>query len=84
VTFSVGTTEFMRELRERLNEFNPKPILSANGGSSWRGDRALEEARSRQVGGILFFSAKTLTDDYLDALKTGTFRTPAVFPFKRS
>ncbi len=37
----IGTTEFIRELRERLNKRSPKIILSANGGPSWRNDRRL-------------------------------------------
>jgi uncharacterized lipoprotein YddW (UPF0748 family) len=143
----IGTTEFIRELRERLNKMNPKPLFSVNGGSSWRGDRSLgrdwkrwaelgwldfyasqnysgelapfslmtqtilkdmpaqcpvfigigvkwsggatplpvvlkqiEDARSQRADGILFFSAKSLTDEYLAALKAGPFNTPAEFP----
>lgn len=143
----IGTTEFIRELRERMNQRNPKPILSVNGGPFWRNDRSLgrdwkhwaelgwldyyaaqnysgdlasftsytqtilndmpsrcpvfigigvkwsggetalpvvlqqiDYARSRGAKGILFFSAKALTDDYLNAFKAGPFKTPASFP----
>jgi uncharacterized lipoprotein YddW (UPF0748 family) len=146
----VGTTEVIRELRERLGRMNPKPVLSVNGGSSWRNDRSLgrdwkrwaelgwldfyaaqnyspdlvqfssmtrrilgdlgsqcdvfigigikwsggstplpvvlkqiEEARAQRVAGILFFSAKTLTQEYLDAFKAGPFKEPANFPARR-
>lgn len=144
----IGTTEFVRELRERMDKRNPKPILSVNGGPFWRNDRSLgrdwkhwaelgwldyyasqnysdlagftsytqtilsdmpvacpifvgigvkwsggetalpivlqqiDYARSRGAKGILFFSAKALTDDYLNAFKAGPFKTPAVFPLK--
>src|SRR5205085_1816038 len=43
----------------------------------------VQEARSKGAKGILFFSANSLTDDYLAALKEGPFRTPAAFPIKR-
>ena len=35
------------------------------------------------VGSILFFSAKSLTDEYLTALKAGPFGRPAIFPLAR-
>jgi len=143
----IGMTEFIRELRQRLSQMNPRPILSVNGGSSWRSDRSLgrdwkrwaelgwldfyasqnysgeiapfsamtqmvlkdlsphcpvfigigikwsggatalpvvlkqiADARSRHAGGILFFSAKSLTDEYLDALREGPFGSRADFP----
>jgi uncharacterized lipoprotein YddW (UPF0748 family) len=146
----IGTTEFIRELRERISQMKPRPIFSVNGGSSWRGDRSLgrdwkrwaelgwldfyasqnysgdlapfssmtqtilhdlsphcpvfigigvkwsggatalpvvleqiADARSRGARGILFFSAKSLTDEYLNTLRTGPFRSPAVFPLMR-
>jgi len=40
----------------------------------------VDYARSRGAKGILFFSAKSLTDDYLNALKAGPFKTPAAYP----
>ncbi|MEO5804780.1 MAG: family 10 glycosylhydrolase [Verrucomicrobiota bacterium] len=145
----IGTTEFIRELRERMNQRNPKPILSVNGGPFWRNDRSLgrdwkhwaelgwldyyaaqnyscdlasftsytqtilgdmpaacpifvgigvkwsggetalpvilqqiDYGRSRGAKGILFFSAKALTDEYLNALKVGPFKMPAIYPLK--
>jgi hypothetical protein len=42
----------------------------------------VDYARSRGAKGILFFSAKALTDDYLNALKVGPFKTPAAYPGK--
>src|SRR5258706_4188743 len=39
-----------------------------------------EDARSHHAPGILFFSAKSLTDEYLHALKAGPFSAPAIFP----
>lgn len=145
----MATTEFIRELRERVNQRQPKPILSVNGGPLWRGDRTLgrdwkhwaelgwldyyaaqiysaqfeafssyaktvlndmsahcpvfvgigvkwsggetalpvvlkqvEEARARGSKGILFFSAKHLTDEYLNALKAGPFKESATFPIE--
>lgn len=145
----IGTTEFIRELREHLVKRKPRPILSANGGPLWRNDRSLgrdwkhwaelgwldyyasqnyssnvgpfssytqtilddlqpycpvfigigvkwsggatalpvvlkqvEDARARRAKGILFFSAKALTDEYLEALKAGPFKEPAAFPLQ--
>jgi uncharacterized lipoprotein YddW (UPF0748 family) len=37
----VGTTEFIRQLRELVDKRAPKPALSVNGGPSWRNDRTL-------------------------------------------
>lgn len=37
----LGTTEFMRQLRKRMKERNPRLLLSANGAYSWRYDRRI-------------------------------------------
>ena len=38
---TLGTTAFMRVLRERLLKRDPRLVLTANGGFNWRGERVL-------------------------------------------
>jgi len=146
----IGTTEFIRQLRGRLQHRKPQPVFSVNGGPHWRGDRRLgrdwkhwaelgwldyyasqnysanfgtfssytqtnlndmkshcpvfvgigvkwsggetalpvilrqvEEARKLGAKGVLFFSAKGITEEHLAALKNGPFKTSATFPLLR-
>ncbi len=59
----MGTTEFMRRLRERLQKRNPKLVLSTNGGYSWRGDRRIgrDWGRWARLGWLDFYAAQIYT-----------------------
>ena len=67
----VGTTDFIRRLRETLLKRNPKLVLSTNGGYSWRWDRRLgrDWGRWARLGWLDFYAAQIYTTN-LDEFRT--------------
>jgi uncharacterized lipoprotein YddW (UPF0748 family) len=61
----LGTTDFVRSLRERLRLRNPKLVLSTNGGSSWKVDRSLgrDWVPWARFGWLDFYAAQIYTSD---------------------
>ncbi len=59
----MGTTDFMRQLREQIQKRNPKLVLSTNGGYSWRSDRRLgrDWGRWARLGWLDFYAAQVYT-----------------------
>ncbi|NUQ61530.1 MAG: family 10 glycosylhydrolase [Pirellulales bacterium] len=47
---TLGTTAFMRVLRERLLKRDPNLVMTANGGYNWRGERVLGRDWARWAG----------------------------------
>ena len=68
---TLGTTEFIRDLRERLNARKPRVILSVNGGPLWRNDRTLgrDWKRWAELGWLDYYASQNYTPDL------GTFQS---------
>jgi uncharacterized lipoprotein YddW (UPF0748 family) len=64
----LGTTEFIRQLRARLDQRSPKPALSVNGGSSWRVDRTLgrDWRRWAQLHWLDYYASQIYREDLGD------------------
>lgn len=61
----LGMTEFIRELRAKLEQRTPRPILSVNGGPLWRNDRRLgrDWKRWADLGWLDYYASQNYTDN---------------------
>ena len=62
----IGTTDFIRQLRARLLQRNPKLVFSVNGGAAWQGDRTLgrDWRHWAQLGWLDYYAAQCYTDNH--------------------
>ncbi|HNR72365.1 MAG: family 10 glycosylhydrolase [Verrucomicrobia bacterium] len=59
----LGTTEFIRALRAKLEKRNPRPIFSVNGGPYWSSDRKLgrDWKRWAELGWLDYYASQNYT-----------------------